>query len=164
MVFHGEPDVVGEETVVGQLVAESIDVVVVAFHLDEMDARRKAGFESISGLLELLVAAAMFASAGRRRIVLVAAVFAVVVVCAGSSYGISSLLEGLMDPWCECFVVDVDDVVGVAVAGLSTDKWCQQPEYLRQCLLYVGFIGAVFVSHPKQCQQQYWLKEKGGAT
>ena len=163
MVFHGQPDVVGEETVVGQLVAEPIDVVMVAFHLDEMDARRKAGFEAISGLLELLVAAAMFASTGRQRIALAAAVFAVVVVCAGSSYSVSSLLEGSMDPWGERFVVDVNDVVGVAVAGLSTDKWCQQPEYLRQCLLYVSFVGAVFVSHPKQCKQHYWLKEKGGA-
>lgn len=28
-----------------------------------------------------------------------------------------------MDPWGERFIVDVDDVVGVAMAGFSADKW-----------------------------------------
>lgn len=43
MAFKGEPDVVGEETVMGELIAEPLHVVMVAFHLDEMDARWKAG-------------------------------------------------------------------------------------------------------------------------
>ena len=59
-----------------------------------------------------------------------AEVFCGFVIPAGSHNRIYLVLQGPMYPRRQRFIIDVHDVVGVAMAGLGADKRREQSKYL----------------------------------